>query len=305
MLFTLYTQPLSDTIQKHQFDYHKYADDTELQKAAPPSDFSQLTSETGTCIADVKIWMNENKLKLNDDKTELLAVGDRNTLSQTKKDPLVLQSGSIPFQSSAKYLGVHLDENLSMTKQISSVCRSSYLHLRKISSIGQYLSRETTAQLVLSLVLSRLDYCNSTLSGLPSYALQRIQKVQNNAARLVFRKRKSVHVTPLLKQLHWLPVDARIQYKLATLAFKFFENSLPHYLSELLHAYQPSRTLRSSNEKLLKIPKTNLKSAGNRSFSFQSPQIWNSLPASLRDSPSLPSFKKNLKTYLFEKYYSS
>ena len=165
-----------------------------------------------------------------------------------------------------------------------------------IASIRPYLSDEGTAQLVSPLILSRLDYCNSTLSGLLLCLLNWLQKVQNNAARLVLCKRKSDHVTRLLEKLHWLPVEARIHYKIATLAFRHFENSLPPYLWELFHTYQPSRTLRSSSEKLLKVPKTNLKSAGNKSFHFQAAKIWNSLPTNVCSSPSLSSFKKNLKT---------
>ena len=237
--------------------------------------------------------MNKNKVKLNEEKTELLVVGDRTRLCQVKKELLTFGPNAVPFQTSAKYLGVHPDETLSMKEQVTSLCRSSYFHLRKIASFRPYLSDENIAQLVSSLILSKLDYCTSTLSGLPSSSLNRLQKVQNNAARRVLRKRKSDHVTHLLEKLHWL------HYKIATLAFRHFENSLPTYLSELLHTYQPSRTLWSSNEKLLKVPQTNLKSAGNRSFHFQAAKIWNSLPTNVRSSPSLSSFKKNLKTHLF------
>ena len=194
--------------------------------------------------------MNKNKLKLNEEKTELLVVGDRTCLCQVKKVPLTFGPNAVPFQTSAKYLGVHLDETLSMEEQVTSLCCSSYFHLHKIASIRPYLSDENTVQLVSALILSRLDYCKSSLSGLPSCSLNWLQKVQNNAARLVLRKWKSDHVTPLLEKLHWLPVEARIHYKLATLPFRHFENSLPPYLSELLHTFQPSRTLRSSSEKL-------------------------------------------------------
>ena len=100
ILFTLYTQPLSNIIQKHQSDYHKYADDTELQKAALPSDFSQISRETEVCVADVKDWMNKNKL--NEEKTELLVVGDRTRLCQVKKEPLTFGPNALPFQTSAK-----------------------------------------------------------------------------------------------------------------------------------------------------------------------------------------------------------
>ena len=106
------------------------------------------------------------------------------------------------------------------------------------------------------------------------------------------------------EKLHWLPVEPCIHYKIATLTFRHFENSLPPYLSELLHTYQPSRTLRSSSEKLLKVPKTKVKSAGNRSLHFQAAKIWNSLPTNVRSCPYLSSFKKNLKTHLFKECFS-
>ena len=171
---------LSNTIQK-QFDYHKYADDTELQKTTLPSDFSQISRETEVCVADVKDWMNKNKL--NEEKTELLVVGYHTHLCQVKKELLTFGPNAVPFQTPAKYLGVHLDEILSMKEQVTSLCRSSYFHLCKIASIRPYLSDESTAQLVSSLILSRLDYCNSTLSGLPSCSLNLLQKFQNNVAK--------------------------------------------------------------------------------------------------------------------------
>jgi hypothetical protein len=127
--------------------------------------------------------------------------------------------------------------------------------------------------------------------------------VQNNAARLVLNKRKWEHVTPLLKELHWLPVKFRCQYKMATLAFRHFDGSLPPYLSGSLTTYQPSCTLRSSDEKLLKVPRRNLKSAGERAFSFIMPTVWNSLPATLRGMPTLPGFKAELKTYFFRQAF--
>ena len=109
------------------------------------------------------------------------------------------------------------------------------------------------------------------------------------------KKRKRDHVTPLLQELHWLPVKFRCQYKIGTLAYRHFEGSLPPYLSSSLCTYEPSRSLRSSKEKLLKIHKRNLKSFGERSFSFMAPSVWNSLPADLRNLPTLSHFKSDLK----------
>ncbi|WP_419600785.1 reverse transcriptase domain-containing protein [Thiolapillus sp.] len=299
VLFTLYSQPLSDVISDHDCDYHKYADDTELSKGASPDQFDSVQSCIQTCIGDVLIWMNSNKLKLNTDKTEVMPVGSASRVALVESECANIGGNSVPFKMSVKYLGVHLDQTLSMRQHIDSVCRASFLELRRAATIRPYLSQSATARLVAAMIISRLDYCNSVFAGLPADQVARLQRIQNNAARLVMKKRKRDHVTPLLKELHWLPVKFRCQYKIATLAYRHFEGSLPPYLSSSLCTYEPSRSLRSSKEKLLKIPKRNLKSFGERSFSFMAPSVWNSLPADLRNLPTLSQFKSNLKTFLF------
>ena len=133
--------------------------------------------------------------------------------------------------------------------------------------------------------------------------INRLQRVQNCAARLIAKKRKREHITPILIELHWLPLEFRIQYKLAVLAFRHFEGTLPPYLSSVLHTYQPPRVLRSSSEKLLKIPRVNLKSAGERSFHFAAPTVWNSLPSSIRNIANFSQFKAHLKTHLFRQAF--
>jgi hypothetical protein len=192
-----------------------------------------------------------------------------------------------------------MDQTLSMSAHISDVCRSSFLSLRRIGSIRTYLSEKATACLINSVVTSRLDFCNSTLTGITADQLSRLQRIQNCAARLIAKKRKHEHITPILIELHWLPIAFRIQYKVAVLAYRHFDGTLPPYLSYVLCTYQPPRALRSSSDKLLKIPRVNLKSAGERSFSFAAPVVWNSLPKSLRNIPIFSQFKTNLKTHLF------
>ena len=104
-----------------------------------------------------------------------------------------------------------------MSHHISSVCRSAYLELRRISAIRPFLTTSATATLVCSRVLSRIDYCNSLLAGITSDQIARLQRILNNSAQLIFRKKRSEHVTPMLISLHWLPIKQRIEYKLATL----------------------------------------------------------------------------------------
>ena len=131
---------------------------------------------------------------------------------------------------------------------------------------------------VCAFVLSRLDYCNSLLAGCPKYLLSKLPKVQNNAARLIFRTTRSAHVTHLLHSLHWLPIEQRIEYKLSLLCFKIISHQAPIYLSEVLHLYTPSRQLCSSTDtRVFRIPSFRTNSCGQRSFSYQAPVIWNQL----------------------------
>ena len=133
-----------------------------------------------------------------------------------------------------------------------------------------------------------------------------MQRVQNSAAKLVFRARKQEHTKPLLQKLHWLPVHSRIQYKISTLCYNSFSETYPLYLSELLIVYYPSRQFLSVlllGMKTFCIPLTKTKTVGERAFSFTGPKQWNSLPYDVRYSPSLLSFKKALKTYLFKSAY--
>ena len=147
------------------------------------------------------------------------------------------------------------------------------------------------------MITSRLDYCNATFAGVADKQIARIQKIQNNAAWFILKISKGDHVTSLLKELH------RIQYKLATIAFRHFYGTLPPYLSSSHCTYQLWRSFRSSTKRQLKIPKTNLKTFGEHSFGYIAPTVWNSLPADLKAFPSLPTFKANLKTHLFRQAF--
>ena len=127
-------------ISVHNCDYHKYADDTELSKSAPPDPFFSVQSCIQTCIDDVLLWMNSNKLKLNTDKTEVMPVGSASCPESVDSECANIGGNSVPFKMSVKYLALHLDKTLSMQKHISSICYASFLELRRIASIRPYLS---------------------------------------------------------------------------------------------------------------------------------------------------------------------
>ena len=187
---------------------------------------------------------------------------------------------------------------------IIKICQTAYFELKRISSICRFLTEDATKTLVTSYILSRLDYCNCLLMGTPNSVIQPLQKIQNFAARLVLLAPRHHHATPLLEKLHWLPISERIKYKVACMCFGAINGSGPAYLSELLHVYTPSRTLRSSSDtRMLETQQYKRKTHGFRTFSCFGPHIWNSLPQDLRHCATLSSFKAKLKTFPFSQYF--
>ena len=245
---------------------------------------------------------------MNDEKTEIFVVASSNKLKNVKFDELnglTVSDINIPFSKSVRNLGIFLDGQLSMEDHIRHLSKVLYFQLRRIAKIRHLLSVESANKLCVSLILSKLDYCNSLLYGVSEKHLAKLQRIQNSAARLVLRRDKRSRASELLKTLHWLPIKARIEYKISTLCFKCLSsdsNAAPTYLSSLLNPYIPSRSLRSQNAQLLSLPRFSLKSCGYRSFTVSGPTIWNSLPISLRKIQSLCTFKKHLKTHLFTKF---
>ena len=206
--------------------------------------------------------------------------------------------------STARNIGTQMDNHLTMVDHVNSVCKSAYVHLRNIAHIRRYLTQDVTATLIHSLVTSRLDNLNSLLYGLPDTVINKLQRIQNHAAKVVVRKKKSDHVTPILQSLHWLPVPYRIKFKVLLITHKCLNGKAPHYLTSRLHRYQPGRKLRSGDQYLLSEPRANLRTYGDRAFSVMAPKLWNSLPLDLRKCECLESFKTQLKTHLFRKAFN-
>ena len=282
--------------------FHMYADDTQIYGFSPPNDFPSLIDCVAKCVYDVNVWMIANKLKLNSDKTEIMPCGTAAKLCVLAEEHIHVGNEEVPFSSRVKNIGVYLERKLRMDSHVNNIIKITYLELRKLGQIRSYLDLNSTKILASACILSRLDYCNSLLSNVSEENLNKLQMVQNNAARLVYRMSKKEHVTPLLHELHWLPVKARIEYKIATMCFKSLNGHGPMYLNQLLTPYEPQRQLRSSNLNKLVIPKTNLKTYGDRAFTSTGPSVWNCLPEHLKHTTDFESFKRNLKTYLFREY---
>ena len=206
--------------------------------------------------------------------------------------------GDIAVRESIKILGVYLDPTLSMDNQVKASIKSCKYHIRALRHVRRGLTLESAKLIALGLVTSRLDYCNSLLYGTSKSNLNKLQRVQSDLARVVLQAAWSSSSGPLLKQLHWLPVQQRIIFKMALITFNVKSSKQPSYLYSLLDNYTPSRNLRSEGQHLFRIP-LRRSAAARRSFCFGAPTVWNSLNSKTRQADSLGSFKTRLKTELF------
>ena len=186
-----------------------------------------------------------------------------------------------------------------MKSQVTSIVKNCHAQLRNIGKIRQYLSSDASTNLIHAFISSRLDYCNSLHFALQDTDIQRLQKVQNTAARILTLTRKYDHITPILQQLHWLTVKERIDFKVLMLTHKCLNGLAPAYLSELLEFHTPARPLRSGDQHNLKVPRTRLKTYGDRAFCHAAPVLWNNLPERIKLESSLDTFKSKLKTHFF------
>jgi hypothetical protein len=298
LLFTLYTTPFSHVLQKSGAFFHFYADDTQLYISFPPSLSHTPLSLLSSTLDLVHTWFTNNRLCLNPTKTEYIIIGKLYQRSKLSSSIISISGNSIQPVKSAKNLGIIFDSDLSLFKHISSICQTSFYHIRQLRQIRPSIDINSATILANSLVHCKLDYCNSLYYSLPKSSIHRLQLVQNSLARVVIPSTlRHHHITPVLKRLHWLPVEQRIKYKIASITYKSLHHQQPSYLYELLSPVAQSGR-RSSSKKLLNLQRV-ISISGQRSFYSSAPKIWNHLPTALRLSPTYSSFRSKLKTFLF------
>jgi len=317
LLFILYTTPLSTVISNSSALHQLYADDTQLFISFSAADFAHNITHLEQTISNVSDWMSSNFLSLNPSKTEFIIIGLPQQLKKLVSPVIHLPNGvTLSPVSSARNLGVIFDCNFSFSEHISSVSKSCFYHIRDLRRIRNTIDLTTARTVAASIIHSKLDYCNSLFLNLPATQTNRLQLVLNAAARAVTKTPKLHHISPILKSLHWLKINQRIQYKVISLTHKSLHSGRPSYLRTLL-CVNHARSTRSSSLITLTRPtnKSSLKIT-NRSFCLAAPALWNSLPSEMRQksyssspksalhsspfdiSPSV--FHKRLKTYLFD-----
>ena len=247
--------------------------------------------------------MIKHQLKLNEDKTEYLIISSKAVTRNLQPSALSIGDHNILPSISARNLGVVMDSDASMEAHITSICKSSYAHIYTLQKVKKHLDRQSMELLVHAFITARLDYCNALLLGLPDKLIAKMQRIQNVAARILTGTGRREHITPVLKSLHWLPVEQRIKFKVLVVIYKAIHKKAPVYLNKLVHRYVPTRQLRSSDSDLLVVPFTRSTVVQNRAFDVAGASLWNELDLHIRRSPSLDIFKSKLKTFLFTQFY--
>ena len=295
--FSIYVRAQPEVFQKCKFVSSAFADDSNGRKTFSITlQYNILKNEVPKCLEEVTKWMNYQFLKVNPDKTELLLLYPKSLENKVIiKGTMINEKQCIRFSDVVKNVGVWLDKHLELTNHTNKIVSHCYKILKDIGRIRSVLSRDHTEILVHSVITSRLDYCNSLFFNMNKSNLDKLQKVQNAAARLVVKKRKTQSISEDIKKLHWLRVESRIIFKILLLVYKSTRGTCSKNL-ELEYKQYNCRP-----DDFLKLQLTFAKTKyGERRYEYFAPRLWNALPLHIRTEEKIEEFKKKLKTLLFQ-----
>ena len=305
ILFNIYISSISTVFTTAGFNTLSYADDNSGYCTFSMSSASELFEElVPGLLTDISNWMEQYFLKINTDKTKVIIFGSRSFHSSLEYSSITLLNEEIiSITEEVKYLGVYLDNRLTMKRHINKITSRCYMTLRAINGVRSFLSQHQCEVLINACVTSRIDYCNCLFYNLSrNNCTEKLTKIQRYASKIIFKKdrRQGLPFHIRLDMLHWLPVDKRITYKALILVFKCLHNQAPQLLASLLTLISSGRHARSNA--LVTNSFYPATSVGKRAFVYFAPRLWNALPASIREIELLSTFKSTLKTYLFTSY---
>ena len=249
--------------------------------------------------------MITNKLKINDSKTEFIVF--RSPQLRCDLSGLSVNVGESQITQSLKVrdLGVTFDQFLNFDNHITAICRNTYCYIRNIGKIRNLLSYNACSTIIHALICCLLDYCNSLLYNVPTHKTDRLQRLQNQCARILTKSPRREHITPGLKRLHWLKIQDRITNKILMLTYKSYYNIALTYLCELISRRESSVNTRLGADYHQLMPSIS-KDCSNtfleRSFIYAAPCEWKKLSECIRTS-TFDSFRKSIKTMLFTQHY--
>ena len=312
VLFILYIKELEDIARKYGLSIQFYADDSQLYiSPMRPSKLHIVTDIINQCLLEIKTWMVQNFMKLNESKTELLILGKPRVLKNFDLE-VTIKFGDHTIKpteckgDSWKSLGVLLDESLNMERQINNVKKNCSWTMTNLRTISRYLDEKVKLMLVKQLIISKLDYCNALYINLTKTRLKKLQSILNGGVRFIYSVTdRNVDLMPYYKRAHILPIDKRIFFKVCLICFKVAQGLAPMYLQELVQLNRDDPTAKATRARpaedlLMKVPKFSRLKASSRRFTNYAPEAWNSLPQRLRLIDQVIPFKCQLKNFLYD-----
>ena len=274
-----------------------FADDTNISYSNNnPTDLENLMHSS---LVNLNRWIKANKLSLNIAKTEFMVIGSRQRLAAFDNHKLRVTVNSEPVRqvTSTKTLELTLDENLTRKNHIEVISKNVSSGIGALKRVRGLIDRETVIKVYKSCIEPYFSYCAPVWDGIGVTLSDRLQKLQNRAVRVITQSTYDISSRNLLDELQWYSLSINRDKQKAIFMFKTLNGLTPQYLEEMFSSRIGHYTLRDSNRKLF-IPKPNTDYL-KRSFSYSGTSLWNSLPESLRLSPSLTSFKTNLEHLIY------
>ena len=298
---------MENIARTYGLDIQMYADDTQLYFSFPTNTVGPTEDILKRCMQAFKTWMNNNYLKLNDEKTQFTVFNSKSITSLPIQLNLCIANNQIILPTNKlKILGITITPTINFHTFITNKVRSCSFHLRNFSTIRKCLPISARITLVTTLILPQMDYGNALLVGCTDKDLKPLQRVLNRAIRYIFPMKRNEHITPYLYKLHILPIRHRINYKICLLAFKIKRKITADYLIETFEDFQPTTAISlrigpGRDETMFKVFDQIFH---NRSLFCKLVSQWNGLPLPLRKIISLTAFKTRLKTHFFKLAFS-
>ena len=299
LLFSLYTLSLSKLLEDSQVSFQLYADDTQLYFEFDKDHIPEMKTKLNNVLNDISKWMLSRRLKLNMSKTKIMIISPTNQREEVllNFDKLHYNGLEIFPCTQVKNLGVIFDSKLSFNDQISSVIRRCNFSLFNIKNIKKHISQPLLIKVIHSEILSRIDYCNSLYFQLPKYQLKRMQTIINRAVRIIYSLPYRAHITEYMKDLHWLPLGPRIDFKYILMTHKILNTDNPKYLKDFL-TFNSNR--QEVSRRLVQHGVSGGHKFGDRAFKYSAPRLYNKIPNDVKfHTENLDLFKSSLKTYLY------
>ncbi len=302
ILFTIYTAPLGEIIEQCGLKRQTYADDTGIYHEISPIDAASQEAtllKIDSCINKIKEFMLLNKLKINEEKTIFMVLGTNYWTEKLNIKSINVGNTKVNASNSTKNLGIIFDKEMTLQEHVSYICKRGFYHVKDLFTLRKFLNQKETNTAAHAFVTSILDYGNSLFYGISGYLIDKMQVLQNAAVRAVVKKRKFDKISKDRMKLNWLPVEARIKFKYLLMTWKCVHGKAPCYLQDLLKA---NTSIRTQYHNTFLVPKINNETQGRIAFAKAAPSLWNALPEHIRKIDKIETFKKMVKTHLFNIY---